>query len=562
LKYRITSLTNKIWNIQEKLTEPSDIVEILAKNRGVALDAFLNISIKNSLPDPFVFVDMEKAVCRIVDAIKNKQKIAILGDYDVDGVSSVSIFVKLLEHIEADYTYVIPSRVDDGYGLSMANIEKHKECLIIAVDCGSSSVEELAYAKNNHIDVIVVDHHRMSAIPESYALVNPYRPDEKDTYKYLCATGLVFICVVGVNRLLKEIGFYAKNAEPNLLEYLDLVALATVCDVMELRELNRAFVQSGLKIIWQRRNLGIDALLSMYKSHCINAETISFFLGPRLNAAGRMDRADLSVRLLTTKNPIEAKKIALRLENLNSERRTLEQKMATDVISLAREDQNFICIYNSSWHIGIIGIVAGRLKEKYQKPVIVISCDPNGMGKASCRSVESVDISDIIKKGIQQKIIVSGGGHAMAAGFSIDVAKIKDLLEFLAANIEYKTSIPELYVDCITPLNFITNEFIKTISVLEPFGAGNRSPKFVIPNVKIISARVVGENHIAFSLVDESGNSMRAISFRSFGTSLGDILMKECSCVCALGSAVISCWNDQKYVSFQLDDLSKSVTLE
>ncbi|MDR2645765.1 MAG: single-stranded-DNA-specific exonuclease RecJ [Holosporaceae bacterium] len=562
MKYRITSITNRIWNIQEKLTEASDIVEILAKNREIALDAFLNTSIKNSLPDPFVFVDMEKVVHRIVDAIKSRQKIAILGDYDVDGVSSVSIFIKLLEHIGADYTYVIPSRVDDGYGLNIANIERHKECLIIAVDCGSSSVEELAYAKNNHIDVIVIDHHRMSTIPESYALVNPHRPDEKGTYKYLCATGLVFICIVGVNRLLKKIGFYAENVAPNLLEYLDLVALATICDVMELCELNRAFVQSGLKIIRQRQNLGIDALLSMHKSACINTETISFFLGPRLNAAGRMDQADLSVRLLTTKNPIEAKRIAVQLENLNNERRTLEQEMVTEAISLVKEDQNFICIYNPSWRLGIIGIIASRLKDKYQKPVIVISCDPKGMGKASCRSVENVNISDIIKKGIQQEIIVSGGGHAMAAGFSINIPKIRDLLEFLATNIERKTSVPELYADCITPLNFITTEFVETISVLEPFGMGNRYPKFVIPNVKIISARVVGENHIAFSLVDENGNIVRAISFRSFGTSLGNVLLEEASYVCALGSAVISCWNNQRYVSFQLEDISQSVMLE
>ncbi|MDR0753724.1 MAG: single-stranded-DNA-specific exonuclease RecJ [Holosporaceae bacterium] len=552
---RITSITNRIWNIQGKLDKASDIVEILAKNRGVELSAFLNISIKNSLPDPFIFVDMEKAVHRIVDAIKSRQKIAILGDYDVDGVSSVSIFIKLLEYIGADYTYVIPSRVDDGYGLNIANIERHKECLIITVDCGSSSVEELAYAKNNHIDVIIVDHHRMSVIPESCALINPHRPDEKDTHKYLCAAGLAFICVVGVNRLLKEIGFYSEDAAPNLFEYLDLVALATVCDIMELRDLNRAFVQSGLKIIRQRRNIGIDALLSLNKSVCINAETISFFLGPRLNAAGRMDRADLSVRLLTTKNPIEARKIAMRLEDLNNKRRTLEQEMVAEAISLVSEDQKFICIYNPNWHLGIIGIIAGRLKEKYQKPTIVISCDSNGMGKASCRSIENVNISEVIKKGIQQEIIVSGGGHAMAAGFSISVSKIKDLLKFLVTNIEYETSIPELYADCITPLNFITAKFIETISVLEPFGSGNRPPKFVIPNVKIISARVVGENHIAFSLVDENGNSVRAISFRSLGTKLGDILLEECSCVCALGSAVISHWNNQSYLNFQLDDI-------
>ncbi|MDR2724100.1 MAG: single-stranded-DNA-specific exonuclease RecJ [Holosporaceae bacterium] len=566
MKYKITSLTNKIWNIQDGLVEISGIAEILAKNRGIGdLGTFVNKSIKDFLPDPFVFIDMKEAVYRIVDAIKGNQKIAILGDYDVDGISAVSVLIKFLEHIGADYSYLIPSRMDEGYGLNIANIEKYKDYLIIAVDCGSSSVEELAYAKNNHIDVIVIDHHSMSTIPDSFAIINPHRPDEKNNYKYLCATGLVFIYVVGINRQLKEVGFYGTKMEPDLTDYLDLVALATVCDVVDLIELNRTFVQAGLKVIKQRRNLGIGILLSapINKSiGIITSETISFFLGPRLNAAGRMDHADLSVRLLTTKNPLEAKKIAQQLDALNNERQTLEQKIMAEAVSFEKKDQNFICAYNFNWHIGIIGIIAGRMKEKYNKPTIIISKDSKGIGKASCRSIKDVDISSIIKKGIDHEVIISGGGHHMAAGFSIDTSKINDLLEFLALNIKYEHYVPELYADCIVPLNLVTVAFMEAVSILEPFGVGNRPPKFIIPNVKIVSAKIVKENHISFSIEDKNANSLRAISFRCVGTPLGDILLKECNSVSMLGRVVISFWNDRKYISFQLEDISSDVVLK
>ncbi|MDR1982527.1 MAG: single-stranded-DNA-specific exonuclease RecJ, partial [Holosporaceae bacterium] len=425
MSYQTISLTDRIWNIQSEAT-PLNIIEILAKNRNIKdLNEFLSTSLKNSLPDPFIFIDMERAVNRLVNAILSKQKIAILGDYDVDGVSSVSIFVRFLEHIGADYTYSIPDRIDDGYGLNISTIEKHRECLIVAVDCGSNSLKELKYARTNGVDTIVIDHHRMSVVSEDAIIVNPHRPDEKENYRYLCASGLVFICIVGVNRLLREMNFYSnEQPEPDLMSYTDLTALATVCDVVDLVKLNRAFVSTGIKIIQQRKNFGIDALLSSYKGTCINSETISFFLGPKLNASGRMASSDMSVRLLTTKNPIEAKKIALQLDDLNKKRQDLEFEIIEEAVASLEEHRNFICLYNANWHIGIIGIIAGRLREKYHKPSIIISNDSNGMGKASCRSIEGVDISDIIRRGVEQGIIASGGGHSMAAGFSIDVSKI------------------------------------------------------------------------------------------------------------------------------------------
>jgi single-stranded-DNA-specific exonuclease len=550
------SLTNKIWNIRSEIDESSDIVEILAKNRGIEdLQAFARVSLRNSMPDPFIFVDMERAANRIIEAIKNKQKIAVLGDYDVDGVSSVAILLKFFERVGADCAYSIPNRMDEGYGLSVANIEKYKDCLIIAVDCGANAIDELKFAKDNGIDAIVLDHHKMSEIPAAFALVNPHRPDETGDYKYLCAAGVVFLCVVAINSLLKEINFYAGKEEPDLASYLDLVALATVCDVVDLVGLNRAFVSTGLKIIKRRQNLGMDALLSTLKNCSdVNAETIAFFLGPKLNAAGRMESADLSLKLLTTKNPIEARKIALRLDDLNKERQALESEMMEKAASFAEEDQNFVCACDADWHIGIIGIIAGRLKDKYGKPSIVISRDANGIGKASCRSIEGVDISGIVKRGVEQGVILSGGGHALAAGFSVDMSKIGDLLEFLASDIKYESRLPELTADCALPLNRISVALIESIAVLEPFGAGNKRPKFVIPNVRITSAKVVGENHVSFSLTDENGNSIRGISFRSLNTPLGDVLLNEINFINALGTATISTWNGRKSVNFLLED--------
>ncbi|MDR1334280.1 MAG: DHH family phosphoesterase, partial [Holosporaceae bacterium] len=345
---KIVSLTNKIWSIQSEAAACNEksVVAILAHNRNIDnLESFIKVTLRESMPDPFVFVDMERAANRIVAAIKNNQKIAILGDYDVDGVSSVSIFIKFLKHIGAEYVYFIPHRLHHGYGLSISSVENHKDCLIIAVDCGSSSLEELKYAEDNNIDIVVIDHHRMQEVPKAI-IVNPHRPDESGKYQYLCAAGLVFMCVVAINRLLRNANFYGELAEPNLIDYLDLVALATVCDVVELTDLNRAFVSTGIEVIRQRKNLGIDALLSLQKNPEINSETIAFIIGPKLNVAGRMMSADTSVCLLTTENPIQAKEIAQQLINLNRERQILEQEMMEEAYSFVDENLNFICAHN------------------------------------------------------------------------------------------------------------------------------------------------------------------------------------------------------------------------
>ena len=552
----IKSVLGNVWNIktQEKVDE-NNIVDVLLKNRGYSQD-FMNATMKNTMPDPYSFIDMEKAIDRIYEAITKKQRIAILGDYDVDGISSTCIFLKFFKEIGVNCVYTIPNRMDEGYGLNISNIEKYKDYLIIAVDCGSSSIDELNYARENNIDVVVIDHHTMNCIPEgAVAIVNPHRPDESDEFKYLCATGLVFMCVVGLNRLLKQKGFYKNNA-PQLMDYLDLVALATVCDVVELKGLNRAFVINGLEIIRMKKNLGIRELLALRDKSEVNAETIAFFIGPNLNAGGRLESADIGVKLLTTDNSTEAKQLALDLFNLNKERQEIESLMVEESVSMIDKDLKYICVFNPDWHVGVIGIVAGRLKEKYNKPAIVICCDKNGLGKASCRSIEGVDISKIVKKGIDAKVISSGGGHAMAAGFSLPVENIPSLCEFLKSEIQYDPKPKTFDVDAIVNLSDLSLDFVKKMDQLSPFGQGNPSPVFVISGVKIICSRVLKDQHISVMLSDDFGNKLKGISFRCVGTALEDVLSNTSKKLKILGELCISVWKDKQSLNLLIRDVA------
>lgn len=557
------SLTDKVWEILSPAEPPrnsQELLQILASNRGIHdITEFINTSVKTEMPDPFQFVDMEKAVRRIVDAISKKQKIAILGDYDVDGISSVSIFVKFFRELNVECLYYIPNRMEDGYGLSISSIEKYKDCLLIAVDCGSNSTVELAYAKNNGIDVIVIDHHQMSAIsPDAVAIVNPHRPDENGDFRYLCATGLVFVCVVGINRELKKMQFYRDMPAPDLISYLDLVALATVCDVVPLIKLNRAFVSTGLKVIKKKKNIGISALMTLISSKNVSAETIGFMLGPRLNAAGRMDSGELSVRLLLSQQHQEAQELATRLNDLNLQRQSVEQEMMSAALEMVDENLNFICVYSPNWHVGVIGIVAGRLKEKYNKLSIIISQDPHGFGKASCRSINGIDISKLIRKAVQLGIIASGGGHEIAAGFSIDVSKIQELNDFLKTEIVGPIPKHKIPVDCVLPLDIINFHTLNEISVLEPFGMKNEYPKFVISQVRIASSKVVAKKHIAVVLQDDAGHELRAIAFKSVDSQLGDLLRRASSKIDVLGSLSISEWLGKRYISLLIEDIANS----
>ncbi|MBQ7674153.1 MAG: single-stranded-DNA-specific exonuclease RecJ [Alphaproteobacteria bacterium] len=569
---RILSLTNRIWNIAEGgecFCCPSDVVCAILRNRGISEDVelFKKTTLKRTMPDPFVFIDMEKAVNRFVKAINEGEKIAILGDYDVDGVSSTVLLMSFLRYLKVPYSYSIPNRMEDGYGLSIDNLRKYKDHLVVTVDCGSSSFDELSYALSENMDVIVIDHHKMTAIPDTFAVVNPHRPDESEKYRNLCAAGMVFMFIVGINRKLREEGFYRSHAlkEPDLFDYLDLVALATVCDVMPLIDLNRAFVIAGIKTMYRRKNLGIDALINLNKISEISSDTIAFSFGPKINAAGRLASADVSVKLLMTQNPVEAKQLAQRLDDLNKERQRLESEMIEEAVQGIDENLDFICVHSNNWHVGIVGIVAGRLKETYHKPSLVIAIDKDGKGRGSCRSVPGVDISLIINKGIEKGIISSGGGHTAAAGFCISADKIDALIEFLKEEIKYEKSQEELRADCYMPVKFISLDMMRELAEIGPFGNGNKHPKFVIPRVKIANAKVVGKNHVQLCLQDEqSGGLVRAIAFRSADTVLGEVISncnEKNSVIQGLGSLTVSEWNGKKRISFILEDIADNDAL-
>lgn len=562
------SLTNRAWEIwEEKICKnPSEIVDVILKNRGINdLEAFRNISLGNTMPDPLSFVDMKKAVNLIVEAIESGKKIAIFGDYDVDGISSTVLFMKFFDYLGVPFVYSMPNRMEDGYGLSVSSLARYKNCLVIAVDCGSSAFSELEYALNNNMDVIVIDHHAMESIPQAAAVVNPYRPDEKNGYKYLCAAGMVFMCIAGVNRLLCENGFYEKKQlrKPSIIDYLDLVALATVCDVMPLIELNRAFVLGGMKIMREKKNFGINALMSKDEISEISSDTIAYLFGPKINAAGRLASADLSIRLLSTKDQNEARRIAWRLDELNKKRKELEKKTVEEALQQVDENLDFICVHSEKWHAGIIGIVAGRLKEMYHKPSIVISIDKCGKGKGSCRSIAEVDISSVIKKAIREGIVSSGGGHAAAAGFYIDEIKINSLMEFFKSEIKYQKIQNKLYADCFIPASVLSLDMAKAVSSVGPFGNGNKHPKFVIPNLKISQAAIIGQNHIRLLLKDEEERaSFNAIAFRSKGTPLGEAILKYRGSIQVLGSLSTFERNGKFFLNFILDDIAKNDVLE
>lgn len=556
MSLKLQSLTDKTWQIKSE-DVPSDterLREILLENRSINdVVHFLNPQVSHLMPDPLNFIDMEKAVNRVARAIQKKELITIFGDYDADGVSSTSLLVKFFKHVKVPFQYIIPNRIDDGYGVSKKNIDKYKNSLIIAVDCGCNAIKELKYAKENGIEVIVIDHHKMESVPEAVAIINPHRPDECGNYKYLCAAGLVFIFLVGLNRELKTRKFYQEG--PELIDYLDIVAIATVCDVMELIDLNRAFVSTGIKIIKKRKNFGIDALMSVGHIENVDSETLAFFFGPRINAAGRLASADLGVELLTTQNPIEARKIALKLDSLNQNRKEMETEIIEDIRTKIDPKLSFICLADRSWHAGIIGIIAGRLKEAHNKPAFIISVDSEGCGKASCRSVEGVDVSAIIRKAIEAGIVSSGGGHELAAGFSIQEEKIADFVEFLKSEIPYtQFAGKELLAECFIPIKLVLSGAVETMSKLEPFGVGNPRPKFVVPNVRITACKIIGERHIQTVLSDASGNQLRTISFKSVGTKLGDILMHEAREISVCGTICVSQWRGRQQISFKIED--------
>ncbi len=560
--------------LQQKFDLPNALAKIIA-TKNIALDDienFLNPTIKATLPDPFGLLDMEAAVVHVINAIKGKKKITIFADYDVDGATSSALLRRFFREIGVAVEIYVPDRILEGYGpnsQALLALKKNGTDLVITVDCGTVAFKPFEDAVKAGLEIIVIDHHLgVLEKPAALAVINPNRVDETFSHKNLCAAGVCFLFVVAINKRLREIGFYAggvdlqgleklessdknkiyenKFSEPKILQLLDLVALGTVCDVMPLTGLNRAFVAQGLKILRTRNNLGIRALCDVAGlDEEPTAYHLGFIIGPRINAGGRVGKSDLGARILSTENESEAKEIAAQLHTLNAERKEIEAKVLEESIAKLEKKVDgysgtdpLVFSVGEGWHQGVIGIVASRLKDLYNRPTAVIAINPTTkIGKASCRSIHGIDIGNAILQARLNGLLLEGGGHAMAGGFSVEAEKIPQLQKFfhelLAEKITELTKEKLREFSCYLDLENINLDLLKNIQKLEPYGMGNSRPKFIIRNLRRVSAKIIGQSqeHISCSFsslsnIGFSGN-LQAVAFRSVGTRIADILLDQ-----------------------------------
>ena len=567
-----TSVSNKVWKLN-KVSE-RDVLYIMQKynlseipariiaSRNINnIEEFLNPALRTSLPDPFHLLDMKKSVDRTIQAIKNKEKIVIFGDYDVDGATSSALLKKYLYNIGHEVSIYIPDRIKEGYGPNsgaLKKLRKNGNELCITVDCGTVAHKPLLEAKKIGLDIIVLDHHLGSEIlPEVCAVINSNRLDEISEYREIAAVGVTFLFLIALNTTLRESNFFSSIEEPNLYDYLDLVALGTVCDVMPLQGLNRVFVKQGLRVIAKRKNLGIRTLSDLLKIYePLSSYHLGFLIGPQINAGGRVGKSDLGAKLLSTSNEGEAREIALRLIQYNKERQRLEKSATEEAMKQAKSNNSKIIIITSyTWHPGIIGLVSGRVKDHFNRPTIVITIT-DGIGKASCRSVLGIDIGSLVLAAKLEGLIIEGGGHKMAAGFSVEEEKIELLTEFFNEKISEVIIKNILKVDGVISQEIINLKLWYELQKLAPFGVSNPEPKFILQNSYIKDAEVMKEEHIRCNIYNKTTQkSIRGISFHCVNTSLGEALINN-KVNQILGKIKASYWQGRLTLSFLIEDLN------
>ncbi|MBO6480996.1 MAG: single-stranded-DNA-specific exonuclease RecJ [Pelagibacteraceae bacterium] len=555
----------------------SEIVSKLIAIRNINIEEvklFLNPKIKNFLPNPFILKDMEKAADRTVKAIKNNEKIGIFGDYDVDGATSTAILGNYFNQIDRKTEIYIPDRKSEGYGPNQQGFEKlisNGSKLIFTVDCGTLSFDTINFSQSKNTDVLVLDHHQSDLkLPNAFSIVNPNRFDDKSNLNYLCAAGVCFMFLVALNKKLREIDWFKKNNidEPNLMNYLDLVSLGTVCDVVPLIGLNRAIVGQGLEVLKNKLNLGLKTLKNVCGIESnITTYHLGYVIGPRINAGGRIGKCSHGANLLLSKDSKETFKIATELESFNEERRLIESNMLKKIkntISINSDDP-VIVLSGHNWHEGIIGIIASRLKEKYNKPTVIISVE-KGLGRASARSVSGFDIGTVIINAVQNKILKRGGGHKMAGGFTIDENKIEEFKDFLKKkflkiekNLNKKNIL--LFDAKISP-SALNESFFSEINSLSPFGSANPEPKFVVENLELLKSSVVADKHIRSLLSAPDGSAVKSIAFNAIKTDLETYLLsKNRKKFNILGKLSLNEWKGEKKVEFIIDDISVNKTI-
>ena len=496
-------------------------------------------TIRDFLPDPSVFQDMDKSAARLADAVERRQAVTIFGDYDVDGATSAALLVLLLRRLGLDPGFYIPDRLMEGYGPSgdaLVALKAEGAQLVVTVDCGAQAFAALEAASEAGLDVIICDHHQCAAeLPKAFAVINPNRLDESEggaAHGHLAAVGMAFLLGVALIRELRRRGRFADDTkEPPVIDLLDLVALGTVADVARLRTLNRAFVTQGLKIMAGRRNPGLSALAEA--ARLVKPPTcrdLGFALGPRINAGGRVGKSDLGVRLLTSTDPEESRAIAAELDRLNEERRAIEMLVqeAAEAQAIAATEP-IIIVSGRGWHPGVIGIVAGRLKEKYHRPTIVIAEEEDGTGKGSGRSIGGVDLGAAVLAAKDSGLLIAGGGHAMAAGLTVAPGGVGPLRDFLcgrlAGDVEQAVGTRALLIDAAMAPGGICGGLCDELDGGGPYGAGWPSPKLAAGPARLLRVSVVGNGHVRGLACGDDGKSFKWIAFRAADTPLGQALL-------------------------------------
>ena len=553
--------------------QPDDLVAQLLLARGCppdGVEAHRNPTIRHFMPDPSLFRDMDAAAERLADAVQRGEDVRIFGEYAVDGATSAALLIRLLRDIGLDARPYIPDRLMEGYGPSgeaLVRLAGDGAQLIVTVDCGAQAFEALDMAKAAGVDVVVVDHHKCAAaLPVALALVNPNRLDENDAaavHGHLAAVGMAFLLGAALLRTLRARGWFATRPEPAIMELLDIVALGTIADVAQLKGLNRAFVAQGLKVMAKRRNIGLAALMDASRlNRAPLCHDLGFALGPRINAGGRVGKADLGVRLLTTEDPAEAARIAAELDRLNEERRAIESivQEQAEALLAAQDNRAVALVAGPGWHPGVIGIVAGRLKERAGRPAIVVALDEDGVGKGSGRSISGVDLGAAVLAAKDSGLLVAGGGHAMAAGLTVMADKVDVLADFLddrlSAAVARARDERALLIDAVLAPAGINPDFVAAIEAGGPYGAGWPAPLIAAGPMRVIRADVVGNGHLRAIMAGDDGRSIKTIAFRQAESELGQAILgaPRDRRLWVAGRAKIDDWGSRPAAELHLED--------
>jgi single-stranded-DNA-specific exonuclease len=563
------------------IAQRSGVPELLARvlaGRGVEPDevaAYLDPSIKRLMADPHNLTDMEVACARLAQAVIHGESVAIFGDYDVDGATASALLARYLRHCGLDPIVHIPDRIFEGYGPNVDAIRTFAERdvrLLVTVDCGTTSMEPLTAAKKLGLDTVVIDHHQADEeLPPAVAIVNPNRADDLSGLGHLAAVGLVFVTLVALTRELRRHNFWTGTRdEPDLLSLLHLVALGTVADVVPLKGLNRAFVAKGMIALRRRDQIGLTALMDAAR---LNGPPepwhLGFLLGPRINAGGRIGRADLGVRLLLEEDPSEAARIAGELDRLNRERQQIEfatvaQAEAEAMAALGLEEKGAVVVTaGEGWHPGVVGLVAARLKERYGRPAFAIALEPGGIGTGSGRSIAGVDLGQAVRRAVREGLLLKGGGHAMAAGITLRKDALAAFRAFcedaLAAPVEAARRESGLAIDGAVSAGGVNLAVVGLLARAGPYGAGNPEPTLALPAHSLVYADVVGENHIRARFKSGDGKQVNAIAFRAAGKPLGQALLDNRGRpMHVAGSLAIDRWQGEERVQMRLTDVAMS----